>query len=306
MIEYENGADANGAAYGNRTAGENNASWMHGRRPRRGCELSRAAAVAAFIVLGAAWALAPRRIVLAQRLEFEVASVKANTTNGPSDFTPRRSGDRVTMHNMQLYSVIYYAYHLKGSYQMTGDVRLPDGWNWYDIEAKAGFDATDDQIRLMFQSLLADRFRLKVHRETRENTEYELVVYKGRPKLTPSAGRPMSVTIENRRMSPREGVCGISAWLEGLHLVCHAAAMEAIAAAVGGQLSAPVVDQTGLKGTYDVNLLFASENRKVEADVDPAPPLAEALQQELGLRLEKGKGPVEVLVIDHIEKPSQN
>ena len=72
------------------------------------------------------------------KLEFEVASVKVNTSNGPSDMRgPRRSGDLITMHNTQLCSVIYYAYHLSAAYQMVGCVPLPDGWNWYDIEARA-------------------------------------------------------------------------------------------------------------------------------------------------------------------------
>lgn len=88
----------------------------------------------------------------AGKLEFEVASVKRNTANGPSDMRgPRRSGDSVVMHNTQLHSVIFYAYHLNGNYQMASFTPLPDGWNWYDIEARATASATDDQVRLMFR-----------------------------------------------------------------------------------------------------------------------------------------------------------
>jgi uncharacterized protein (TIGR03435 family) len=70
--------------------------------------------------------------------EFEVASVKPNTTNGPSDMKgPRRSGDFVVMHNTQIFSVIYYAYGLKGNYEMVGYPEPPEGWRWVDIDAKA-------------------------------------------------------------------------------------------------------------------------------------------------------------------------
>jgi uncharacterized protein (TIGR03435 family) len=68
----------------------------------------------------------------------------------------------------------------------------------------------------------------------------------------------------------------------------------------------PVLDRTGLMGTYDVHIRYLPDGQIPDADIDTAPTLAQAIQEELGLRLEKGKGPVEVLVIDHIEKPSEN
>lgn len=238
---------------------------------------------------------------------FEVASVKRNISNGPSDVRgPRRSGDLVVMHNTQLYSVIYYAYHLNGSYQMVGFTPLPDGWNWYDIEARAGVPATDEQVRLMFQSLLEDRFKLKVHRETRDIPEYELTVAKSKPKLKPSREGPMTLTIQEKSFTQRAGTCGTSSWLEGLHTVCHAADMATIAGHFSGLLGAPVADQTGLTGTYDVNFLHIPDDRQLQPDAPPGPSLAQAIKEELGLKLEKGKGPVEVIVIDHLEKPSEN
>jgi len=167
---------------------------------RRGREFSprasrtRAFASAAILLtLLAAASLAPRYIGFAQRLEFEVASVKLNTANGPTDWVPRRSGDRVTIHNNQLGSVILYAYHVN-FYQVVGSLRLPDGWNWYDIEAKAPGSPSDDQIRLMLQALLEDRFKLKVHRETREMAVYKLVIAKGGPKIKPEVeGSKMTI-----------------------------------------------------------------------------------------------------------------
>ncbi|HEY4361178.1 MAG TPA: TIGR03435 family protein [Bryobacteraceae bacterium] len=241
------------------------------------------------------------------KLEFEVASVKRNTTNGPSDMRgPRRSGDLVTMHNTQPASLIFYAYNLTASFQIAGYVPFPEGWNWFDIEARAGANATDDQIRLMFQSLLEDRFKLKVHHESRSMPQYELVIAKGKSKLTPARTGDMTVTIEGRTFSTRSGTCGTTLWAEGAHLICHAVTMEAIVSSLRGGLQAPVADRTGLTGTYDLNVLYLPDDRKLDPNAPPSPPLAEAIQEELGLRLEKTKGEVSVLVVDHIEKPSEN
>jgi uncharacterized protein (TIGR03435 family) len=264
------------------------------------------AAALALAVLAIAGALAPHWIAFAQRPEFEVASVKPDTIPGPVNFVPRRSGDRITMHNTQPYMMIFYAYRLTANYQVVGYPDFPEGWRWYDIDARAGHDATDDEVRLMFQSLLADRFQLRLHRETRELPEYELTPGKGQPRMTPSSEAPMTVTIEDRRFTQRPGTCGISLWLEGSHLVCHAAPLEKIVAQVIGQLGAPVVDRTGLTGAYDLNVHFIPDRQKLDADAPPGPSLGDALQEELGLKLVKGKGPVEVLVIDHMEKPSEN
>jgi uncharacterized protein (TIGR03435 family) len=160
----------------------------------------------------------------------------------------------------------------------------------------------------MFQSLLEERFKLKVHRETRDVPEYQLTIAqsKAKPKLTPSKEGPLTVTIEGRSLTQPAGKCGTSLWQEGSHIVCHAADMATIVSQLSGLLAAPVADQTGLTGTYDVNLLYIPDDRQLKPDAPPGPSLAEAIQEEWGLKLEKGKGPVEVLVIDQLEKPSEN
>ncbi len=265
------------------------------------------AAAMALASLAIAGALAPHWIAFAQRPEFEVASIKEDKVAQPFlDSVPHRSGTLVTMHNTRAYTMIYYAYHLSGDYQIVGYPMTADGLLWWDLDARAPEDATDDQIRLMFQSLLADRFKLKAHRETRDIPEYELTLGKSKPKLTPaSADRPMTVTIEDRTFTPAVGGCSVSLWREGAHMLCHAAPIEKIAAQVRNSLRSPLVDRTGLTGTYDLNLLYMPEGRTPDPDQVPAPTLPEALK-DVGLNLEKGKGPVEVLVIDHIERPSEN
>ena len=260
--------------------------------------------VAFALAAAAAGILVP--VLLAQRLEFEVASVKINKDNGPSDMrAPRRSGDSVIMHNTQIYSVIYYAYNLSGNYQIAGYKDPSDDSRWVDIEARAGANATDDQIRLMFQSLLEDRFKLKVHHETREIPEYQLTIAK-KAKLTSAREGEMTLTIEGRTFPARAGACSTTSWREGNHIACHAAGMETITSQLSGLLQSPVTDHTGLTGKYDLDVLYLPDNRKLEADAPPAPSLVDAVQESLGLKLEKVKGAVDVLVIDHLEKPSEN
>ena len=175
-----------------------------------------------------------------------------------------------------------------------------------DIEARAAANATEDQIRMMFQSLLEDRFKLKVHHETREIPEYELTIAKGKAKLTSAREADMILTIEGRTFPARAGACSTTLWREGNHIVCHAAGLETIASQLSGLLQSPVTDHTGLTGKYDLDVLYLPDNRKLEADAPPVPLLVDAVQQNLGLKLEKVKGSVDVLVIDHLEKPSEN
>src|SRR5580698_7376259 len=93
------------------------------------------------------------------RRAFDLASIKPdNILQTSFDIVPRRSGNRITMHNTQLAMVIAYAYRVANpSWEVTGNVHLPDGWNFYDIEAIVGGDVSDDELRLMFQALLEDR-----------------------------------------------------------------------------------------------------------------------------------------------------
>ena len=259
-----------------------------------------AASAAVLLALLVAASLLPRGIGLAQRLEFEVASVKRNTTNGRMIIVPERSGDRVTIHNNQIGSVILYAYNLK-MFQVVGDLRLPDGWNWYDIEARVAGSPTDDQIRLMLQSLLEDRFKLKVHRESREMAVYKLVIAKNGSKLK-SAVEGFAPTIDGKAL-PGKPFCLDLGGVDGEHIIGKSATVAQLVSALSGPLEGPVVDGAGLQGTFDFDLVF---ERRKPLDTDTAPPLPTALQEELGLKLERSKAPVEVLVIDHLEKPSEN
>jgi len=240
----------------------------------------------------------------AAKPQFEVASVKPNTEDGRMDSFPVRSGDRIQMHNNQVGSMILYAYQVF-SYQVIGNTRLPEHWNWYDIEAKVEGSPSDDEVRLMFQSLLEDRFKLKVHHETKEMEVYKLVVAKNGPKLKTTTVGDYKTTIEERAMTMKKGAIGITLWKEGTHLIGKGVTMAQLANALIGQVDAPVVDATGIDGTFDFDVVFAPANWPPDAEFNP-PTLLAALRDEIGLTLAKGKTQVEVLVIDHLEKPSPN
>jgi uncharacterized protein (TIGR03435 family) len=241
---------------------------------------------------------------VAARPQFEVASVKPNTTNGRVDSFPLRSGDQIQMHNNQVGSMIMYAYHVY-SYQIIGETRLPDPWNWYDIDAKVEGTPTDEEIRLMFQSLLEDRFKLKVHHETKEMEVYKLEVAKNGSKLKPSTTEDYRTTIEGKSVVMRKGKIGITMWKEGAHLIGKGVTMTQLAGMLIGPMDGPVVDATGIEGTFDFDVVFAPANWPPDSEFSP-PFLAAALKNELGLTIEKGKAPVDILVIDHLEKASPN
>ena len=116
----------------------------------------------------------------------------------------------------------------------------------------------------------------------------------------------MNLTIEGKHLILKPGECSTSMWNDGSHMICHGATMEKIVAEVSGGLHAPVVDRTGLTGTYDLHVRYTPEGRKLKIDTEAGPSLQQAFPDETGIKMEKGKGPVEVLVVDHMEKPSEN
>lgn len=233
------------------------------------------------------------------RPAFEVVSIREHKeTNGPPVWLPQRSGDRVTLRMVRPDVVIDYAWHIVSLYQVSFPSNMP--LDWYDIEARTDGVPTDDQLRLMFQTLLEDRFKLKVHWETREIPQYDLVVSKA-GKLKPAD--PQSV-ISAEGIRVRPGTASIPIFKDGPHLMGEGVAMDQIVDVLSRHLRAPVRDMTGLAGTFDFNILLDRPDDSSDAVTTAA--LQEAVQRELGLKLEKGKGPVQVLVVDNVEKPTRN
>jgi uncharacterized protein (TIGR03435 family) len=226
---------------------------------------------------------------------FEVASLKATKTPSPPTLTVLPGGERLLARNMPLLWLIGAAYGVPNR-QITG---LPAGMaaEGYDIEAKADGPVRRERMMVMLRSLLEDRFQLAVKRETREIKAYVLVVAKGGARLD-----------ENRdglEMGMRK--------ITGNKMNYHNMPMSMFANVLAGAVDDTVVDGTGMKGNYDFTLEYyagpggrgVAEGREAPPDAN-GPALSTALREQLGLRLEPRQGPVEVLVVDRIERVSGN
>ena len=235
-------------------------------------------------------------------LAFEVASVKENTSGGFGAGIDYPAGGRLTAENMSPKMLIASAFRIQ-PFQISG------GPSWfesakYDIEGKSESIATPDQLREMLRTLLVQRFHLQSHEESKQMTVYTLSVAKGGIKMTPSKFD------ENDR---RNGVRSNRGRLSGQHVP-----VSILAQILSNQLSRVVIDGTNLSGVFDFILEWTPDVGEApsakdgmipsqpSADAPVAPSLVTALQEQLGLRLESSKGPVDILVIDHAEKPAAN
>jgi uncharacterized protein (TIGR03435 family) len=241
------------------------------------------------------------------RPRFEVASIKTKASNeaGPADFVPRRSGDRVSMQNTQLELVVQYAYHVQQGFPVEGDLSTPESWRWFDIDAIAAGSPTDDDIRLMLQSLLEERFKLKVHHETQQREVYTLVQGKKAPGLKEwqASAKPPSI----RGTVVPEGVVGnFSSREDPYHIVGRKASMAKLASYLSLMLRTPVTNETELPGDFDFELSWGFPDDSRPAGPSNPSEASAALQRQLGLRLERAKRPIDVLILDHFERPSDN
>jgi len=180
----------------------------------------------------------------------------------------------------------------------------------WDIEARGGDAPIAEMYGPMLQKLLEERFHLKIHKETRQLPVYILTVAKNGSKLSATKeGGCVALDLKNMQPpAPGSVRCG-SGSVRGnaarTVIDSHGQTVTALAAqGFHGDLDRPVIDQTGLTGMFDIHLEFAREGAPA-GDLS-APSLFTAVQEQLGLRLTPDKGPVEVLVIDHLERPSEN
>jgi len=258
------------------------------------------------LVLLAVTTLLPGLRAGAQQLQFEVASVKPDDPNARGQVTshqPQIAGDRVQARSSRVLDLILYAYNIR-PYQATGNTRLPSPPNLFDIDAKVEGSHSEDDVRLMFQSLLRDRFRLATHWETKTLDGYRLTIAKGGSKLKPVSPHGVA-TSAYKNFKAREGAIFLIAGADGAHLMSNAAPISELTAKLAGFLQVPIADETGLTGTYDYAFDFTPEDFPPDVQTDSAT-LANALKRETGLILEKAKIPVQILVVDHVEKPTPN
>jgi len=232
-----------------------------------------------------------------ETLKFEVASIKEHVFNGRGGgfVGTRISGSLVTVSTSTLKRLIQNAYQLQPYEVACGPAWFNDNLPTYDITARVpdGRTPTDDEARQMLQALLIDRFKVMFHRETRELNGYTLVIGKNGPKLKPTSGERSGARISIGTVRRTEATdMSLSQFIGGLR----------------ADLNGPVVDQTGLDGRYDFQLEYIADPLQANAaNVNTtAPGLFTALQEQHGLKLEPMKTQVELLVIDHAEKPDAN
>jgi len=233
-------------------------------------------------------------------LKFEVASVKPHPVGDNAvNIGPHPGGFAATGVPVKL--LIEIAYRLK-EYQVSGG---PDWLNTehYDILAKAaeGVNPTQEQMGPMLQALLADRFRLKVHRETKDLPVFALVVNKGGPKLKPAATNPVAGVASDEHPFADKGSGPMISLGHGV-LMGQQMDMKSLADALGMQSDRAVVEKTGITGEFDLTLKWSPEAAQDTSGTS----LFTAIEEQLGLKLESTRAPVEVLVIDSAERASGN
>jgi uncharacterized protein (TIGR03435 family) len=242
---------------------------------------------------------------------FEVASVKPNKSGDPNTNFGIQ-GDRFTATNSTLRELIRITYGVR-------DLQIVDAPDWieterFDVIGKASAPLKSGAVPAEARQLLADRFRLRVHNETRELPIYALVVANSDGKLGPSiqpvavdrcpeaiaraeararSGQPPAAPVPGQRMT-----CGLG-YNSGV-LTGGSISLAPLAQRLSPIVGRVVVDRTGLTGKFDFDLKWAQDSSADAA----GPSIFTALQEQLGLKLESARGPVDVLVIDHIERPS--
>ena len=241
-------------------------------------------------------------VIRAQPHRFEVASIKpaGAVTPKASIALGAHDGGRLVVRGASLQILVQVAYGVQ-RYQIAG----APGWfsnEAFDIEAKpeAPFSPTAEESKTMLRTLLAERFQLNVRRDIREGTVYNLVVAKGGPKFQPT-----------QTPAAQRQVRGGMGSFTGTGVT-----MEFFLQRISAQLEGPVLDRTGLTGEYDIDLHWTPERQPLPPVSAPAngetamtvedPALTTALADQLGLKLERAKGPVEVLVIQRVERPVGN
>jgi uncharacterized protein (TIGR03435 family) len=223
-------------------------------------------------------------------LKFEVASIKPSRAEDRSE---RASGNPASFDmNTTVRSLVVNAYQLQ-DYQLLGDPKWLNT-EYFRIVAKppAGSVPADQHTRMAqmcerLRSLLSERFQFAAHHETRDRQEYVIVVAKGGSKLreVPRDAANFKLVTGKGKIATRGG-----------------AKVELLARLLAGVLQYPVIDKTGLDGFYDIHLNYATEDGLPDGGAS----IFAALQEELGLKLETRKAPVDVLVIDHVDRPSEN
>jgi uncharacterized protein (TIGR03435 family) len=238
---------------------------------------------------------------------FEAASIRLNKSSkggGDIEFLP--GAERFSATNVPLAALILTAYNLTSPQCSCSSKAVPVLSERFDIQAKAEHPVGPREMLRLLQSLLADRFKLAVRHETKDLEAYALVIDKGGPKLRPSKAPHFNDAAPLNPYHAR-GVEGHSSY--ALDLVITDATMADLAWRLSSLTILEdhvVVDKTGLDGRYDFELKFAAQSPNGPPADSDAPSIFTALREQLGLRLDARKIPLEVLSVEHAERPARN
>ena len=232
---------------------------------------------------------------------FEVATIKPGNPGDRRKMFGIMPGGRFSASNVTVKELILFAYDLKEQ-QLSGGPGWTNSDNW-DIVGKPESAATPEQIKIMMRALLTDRFKLSLKRDSKELSVYNLVVAKNGPKMTESkdAGGPGG---------PKRNIRMGRGQVEGQQM-----SMQMLADVLSRVSGRPILDKTGLTGTYDLKLEWTPDITDGPIKANPAEPppsdtsgpsLFTAVQEQLGLKLDAQKAPVDVYIIERVEKPSEN
>ena len=242
---------------------------------------------------------APSANAQATPLAYDVMTIKPNM-NGTS-MGMGINGDSFTAHNVTLRQLLHYACDIDED-SIAGIPSQIDSKR-FDIEAKisdpdpvALKNMTPEQTRSMLLPLLVERFQLKTHSEARILPVYELIVAKGGPKIKLSEDQTKSIWGDSSFYSNKSNI----------KFVTKALSMASLAKDLSGWANRTVIDKTGLAGNYDLTLQWTPDDTPASTDANSAPSIYTAVQEQLGLKLQPAKGPVETLVVDHAAMPSDN
>jgi uncharacterized protein (TIGR03435 family) len=259
--------------------------------------------------------------IRAQRPSFEAASIKRNVSGSDNAFVRAQPGGRLSVGNNSLWNIIRNAYRLQG-FQIVGGPDWITTERW-DIVAKGEGDPAPPQLLVMLQNLLADRFKLVVRREMRDSPIYALILARPDGRLGPqlhASSTDCAALMEAARASgntrlpaPAGGgpVCGTRT-NRGI-METSATTMADLARNLSGIAGRSIVDKTGLTGNFDLKLTWTPETPAGPPGAASGGPAAEdtvslftAIQEQLGLKLDAQRGPVDVLVIDSAERPVED
>ena len=256
-----------------------------------------------------AWAIPeppppPLRMAANANPAFEVATIKPSDPARPGQIVTLRGVEVITT-NTTLHDLINLAYWLHPK-QLAGGPAWTES-DKFDMTGKpdAPGQPNVDQMKMMIQKLLADRFQLKFHFEKRDLSAYAIRIAKTGAKITRSQDDPKGLPGWNFGRTP-----------SGMTMTFRNSPMSQFTALLQNSLDKPVVDQSGLSERYDFTLTFTPDPAQAALlggppspaadNPDAAPDLFAAFQQQLGLKLESARAPVDVMVIDKVEKPSEN